>query len=182
MHLSRTRCRLASARIARASPSLGVAVAKRRWRRAVSSFSSNRRLVMDTLNKKDRSERMSRVKSKNSRAELLVRSIVHRLGFRFRVHAARLPGKPDVVLARHRKVIFVHGCFWHRHRRCRPIKIPENNTVFWARKFSENVVRDKRNQRQLRRLGWQVLVVWECETKDTAALTSKLKRFLERRA
>lgn len=127
----------------------------------------------------ERSERMSRVRSKNSAAELRVRSFVHRLGFRFRLHAGKLPGKPDIVLPRHRKVIFVHGCFWHRHGLCRPLSVPSSNPDFWRDKFAKTVARDRRNVQDLLGLGWQVLVLWECETRDADLLEAKLRAFLE---
>ena len=133
----------------------------------------------DTMTPQERSERMSRVKNKDSKAELRVRGIVHRLGFRFRLHNKSLPGKPDIVLPRHGKVILIHGCYWHRHGVCRPLSIPENNPEFWREKFDGNVERDRRNIRQLRELGWDVLVVWECETKDAESVEAKLRDFLK---
>jgi DNA mismatch endonuclease, patch repair protein len=134
----------------------------------------------DIMTLKERSERMSRVKNKNSKAELRVRSLVHRMGFRFRLHNTSLPGKPDIVLARHKKIILIHGCYWHQHGVCRPLAVPKHNSEFWRKKFSENVHRDKRNIRQLKKLGWHVLVVWECETKNEEVLTSKLHSFLRK--
>lgn len=135
----------------------------------------------DIMTPTQRSERMSRVKGKDSKAETRVRSAVHRMGFRYRLHDTKLPGKPDMVLARHGKVILIHGCFWHRHGVCRPLSIPENNPDFWRKKFAENVERDKRNIRQLKALGWRVLVIWECETRDTDALETRLRAFLRPR-
>jgi DNA mismatch endonuclease, patch repair protein len=134
--------------------------------------------MADTLTRKQRSERMSRVKNKDSKAEKLVRSLVHRLGFRFRLHNSKLPGKPDIVLPRHRKIIFIHGCYWHQHGVCRPLAIPQNNPDFWRKKFEGNVERDKHKLQELEALGWTVLVVWECETKNTQALETKLRAFL----
>jgi DNA mismatch endonuclease (patch repair protein) len=104
--------------------------------------------------------------------------MVHRLGFRYRLHNKKLPGRPDVVLPKHKKVILVHGCFWHQHGVCRPLSVPANNSEFWRKKFAQNVERDKRNFQQLNELGWQVLVVWECETKDAEVLETILRRFL----
>lgn len=134
--------------------------------------------MSDIMSKKERSERMSRVKNKDSKAEMRVRSLVHGMGFRYRLHNSKLPGKPDLVLARHKKVILIHGCYWHQHGVCRPLAIPQNNPEFWRKKFAGNVERDQRNLRDLASLGWQVLVVWECETKDKAALEAKLGAFL----
>ncbi|MEZ6061895.1 MAG: very short patch repair endonuclease [Planctomycetaceae bacterium] len=112
-----------------------------------------------------RSFNMSRIRDRDTRPEMIVRSLVHRMGYRFRLHRKDLPGKPDLVLPRHRKVIFVHGCFWHRHR-CRYGRVaPKSNAAFWQEKRNGNVLRDRRNIRSLRRDGWQVLVIWECWTR-----------------
>jgi DNA mismatch endonuclease, patch repair protein len=132
----------------------------------------------DIMTREERSERMSRVKNKDSKPEMRVRSLVHRMGYRFRLHNKKLPARPDIVLSRHRKVILIHGCYWHQHGVCRPLAIPENNPDFWRKKFAENVQRDKRNLRELKKLGWRVLVVWECETMDAKLLERKLRRFL----
>jgi DNA mismatch endonuclease (patch repair protein) len=121
---------------------------------------------------------MSRVRNKDSKPEQRVRSLLHRLGFRFRLHDGKLPGKPDIVLRRHAKVILMHGCYWHRHGVCRPLSIPENNPAFWRKKFAENVRRDRKNVRELKKLGWGVLVVWECQTRDESQLKEILLRFL----
>lgn len=102
---------------------------------------------------------MSRVKGRDTKPEMLVRSLVHRMGFRFRVHRRELPGNPDIVLPRHGKAIFVHGCFWHGHKRCSRSKRPKTNKTFWNNKIDENIERDKRFRRELRRMGWKVLVV-----------------------
>lgn len=129
---------------------------------------------MDRLTREHRSWNMSRIKGRDTRPELLVRSIVHRLGFRFRLNPVKLPGRPDVVLTRHRTAVFVHGCFWHRHAHCRFAYRPKSNVSFWTEKFGQNVARDSRNMRALRRLGWRVLVVWECQATDRAALAKRL--------
>ena len=132
----------------------------------------------DIMTTEQRSKRMSLVRNKDSRPEMRVRSLLHRLGFRFRLHVAHLPGKPDIVLPRHAKVILMHGCYWHRHGVCRPLSIPENNPEFWRKKFAENIRRDRLNVRQLRRLGWDVLVIWECQTKNTFLLKKIVADFL----
>ena len=106
---------------------------------------------------------MSRIRAANTKPELIVRSILHRLGYRFRLGGRKLPGRPDVVLTRHKTAVFVHGCFWHRHRGCRLAYTPKSNVAFWLQKFSENVIRDRRVRRHLARLGWTVVVVWECQ-------------------
>ena len=134
--------------------------------------------MTDVFSKEKRSWIMSRVKGRDTKPELLVRSFVHRMGFRFRVHRGDLPGNPDIVLPRHGKVIFVHGCFWHGHKRCPRSKRPTTNKRFWNKKLDGNIERDKRFQRKLRRMGWKVLVVWQCETKRPERLLGKLERFL----
>ncbi len=105
---------------------------------------------------------MSRIRSGNTKPELIVRGLLHRMGFRFRVHRRDLPGKPDIVLPKYKTVIFVHGCFWHRHERCKKATMPATNREFWQDKFNANVARDQRNRDALRRAGWKVVVAWEC--------------------
>lgn len=138
--------------------------------------------MSDVLTKDQHSYCMSRIGGKNTRPELVVRSLVHRIGYRFRLHRSDLPSKPDLVLPRHNKVIFVHGCFWHRHPRCRYTTTPKTRTAFWQEKFEQNKKRDRRTPRQLRKLGWDVLVAWECETKDPQRLVRRLKKFLSHHA
>ena len=134
--------------------------------------------MSDVFTREQRSRIMRRVKGRDTKPELLVRSLVHRMGFRFRVQGRDLPGNPDIVLPRHRKVIFVHGCFWHGHKRCPRSKRPATNKAFWNRKLDGNVERDKRFRRELRRLGWKALIVWECETRKPERLLGRLERFL----
>lgn len=124
---------------------------------------------------------MAAVKSKDTTPELLVRRLVHAMGFRYRLHVASLPGSPDLVFPRLRKVIFVSGCFWHMHT-CGRCRIPASRRDYWVQKLARNAARDKRLQRTLRRRGWRVMVVWECQTvrKKLARLQSRLDRFLER--
>lgn len=116
---------------------------------------------------------MSRIRGKDTTPEVAVRSALHRLGYRFRLHRRDLPGRPDIVLPKHGTVIFVHGCFWHRHARCRYAYTPKSRVEFWQRKFQQNVERDRRVQRELRRLGWKVIVVWECETANLLTLAEQ---------
>jgi len=123
--------------------------------------------VTDRVSRKKRSEMMSRIRSKNTKPEILVRKWLHKQGFRFRLHQKDLPGKPDIVLPKYRTVIFVHGCFWHRHPGCKRTTTPSTNTEFWEEKFRKNVDRDVRNRETLEALGWKVIVVWECEVKDS---------------
>lgn len=121
---------------------------------------------------------MARIRGKNTKPELVVRSRIHRLGYRFRLHDHRLPGAPDIVLKRHGAVVLVHGCFWHRHRGCRFAYTPKSKTVFWQAKFRGNVARDRRNAAALRHLGWRVLTVWECETTRPDRIDRRVARFL----
>ena len=132
----------------------------------------------DTLTPAERGALMAKIRSKDTKPEKVVRALLHAMGFRFRLHAKALPGKPDIVLPKHRKAIFVHGCFWHRHGVCRPLTLPATNTAFWAKKFADNVARDRRKLRALRRAGWRVLVVWECQIKHREKLERRLRRFL----
>jgi DNA mismatch endonuclease (patch repair protein) len=121
---------------------------------------------------------MQAVRSTNTTPELLVRSAAHRLGYRFRLHAANLPGKPDLVFAGRRKVIFVHGCFWHGHTCARGARIPRTNTAYWLGKIGRNTRRDAATKAQLRRLGWRVLTIWECDLKNLDRVRTKLATFL----
>ena len=133
---------------------------------------------MDRLTRERRSWNMSRIRGRDTKPELLARSVLHRLGFRFRLNQAKLPGKPDVVLTRHRTVVFVHGCFWHRHRGCRFAYTPKSNLPFWTLKFGENIARDRKATRALRALGWRAIVIWECQTSDRLKLTRHLQKVL----
>jgi len=117
---------------------------------------------------------MGKVRAKDTSPELEVRRLVHRMGFRFRLYESSLPGTPDLVLKRHRAVIFVHGCFWHRHPRCRKATTPAANAEFWRAKFVANQTRDKRHECKLKRLEWKVLVVWECELKNLERLARRI--------
>lgn len=121
---------------------------------------------------------MSRVKGSNTRPELLVRSLAHRLGFRFRVNRRDLPGCPDIVFPKLKKVVLVNGCFWHSHEGCARSSIPSTNREFWTNKLAKNVQRDKRNLEELRKTGWEVLVIWNCETRDLARVNEVLRHFL----
>ena len=109
---------------------------------------------------------MSRIRSKDTAPEIRVRSMLHKAGYRFRLHVKDLPGKPDIVLPKYKTVIFVHGCFWHRHKGCSKATTPSTNSEYWKKKFQRNVERDKQDQAELKKLGWKVIVIWECETID----------------
>ena len=131
---------------------------------------------MDRLSKAHRSWNMSRIKSRDTEPELIVRSMLHRAGFRFRLHRKDLPGKPDIVLPKYNTVVFVHGCFWHRHEDCRFAYMPKSRKAFWRKKFKENKERDQRHSKELAALGWKVIVVWECEMKNNEALCERLQK------
>ncbi len=133
---------------------------------------------MDTLTREQRSERMSRVRSKDTKPELEVRRLIHSLGFRYRLHSSTLPGHPDIVFGTRRKVIFVHGCFWHRHEGCPQCRMPKSRVQFWKPKLNTNRERDLANQEKLTDMGWDFLIVWECELGQKVELTSMLLAFL----
>lgn len=136
--------------------------------------------MTDRLSKERRSWNMSRIRSKDTGPELAVRSVLHRLGYRFRLHAKDLPGRPDIVLPKWKTAVFVHGCFWHRHPRCSFAYIPKSNQASWNQKFIENITRDRKARLNLRRAGWRVLVVWECQTASVQRLTKRLVSFFLR--
>lgn len=129
---------------------------------------------MDKVSPEKRSWTMAQVKGRNTGPEKVVRSLLHRMGYRFRLQRADLPGKPDIVLPKYRTAIFVHGCFWHRHIGCKRATVPATNIGYWNRKFERNVARDAQNKIALENGGWRVLVVWECELKNLAALQARL--------
>lgn len=135
---------------------------------------------MDHVGKRRRSEIMSSIRSGDTQPEKTVRSIVHRLGYRFRLHVKNLPGKPDMVLPRHKKIILIHGCFWHGHTRCLKGRPPKSHLDFWVPKLAANRRRDRAVAAKLRRLGWKVLVVWQCQLRRDEALQACLRAFLER--
>ena len=126
-----------------------------------------------------RSELMRRVRGKDTKPERAVRRVAHALGYRFRLHRRDLPGTPDLVFPRLGRAIFVHGCFWHRHEGCARTTTPKTRAAYWREKFEQNIRRDRRNVAALRRLGWEVLVVWECQTFERTELLARLSRFLD---
>jgi DNA mismatch endonuclease (patch repair protein) len=126
----------------------------------------------------ERSALMARVRGKNTKPEMVVRRIVHGLGYRYRLHVRSLPGSPDLVFPRKRKIIFVHGCFWHRHEGCGRTTFPKTRADYWSAKFSANVARDAAQATSLRRLGWSVLTIWECEIREVPALPRMISHFL----
>ncbi|MBO2971053.1 very short patch repair endonuclease [Burkholderia pseudomallei] len=134
---------------------------------------------MDSLTPAERSERMSRIKGKDTKPELIVRSLIHRMGYRYRLHRKGLPGRPDLVFAKRRKAIFIHGCFWHRHEGCHLARLPKSRLDFWLPKLEANAARDKEVEQRLAELGWKVLTIWECEVKEEEALASRIRAFLD---
>lgn len=135
--------------------------------------------MTDTLTPEERSKRMSLIRSKDSSPEMKLRSLVHKMGFRYRLHVKDLPGTPDLVFPSRRAVIFMHGCFWHRHEGCKLARLPKSKLDFWKPKLEENRKRDIRNQNQLKELGWRVLVVWECEMSNHELVSEKVREFLQ---
>jgi DNA mismatch endonuclease, patch repair protein len=118
---------------------------------------------MDIWTKQKRSEVMSRIRGKNTKPEMILRSELFKRGFRFRVHRKDLPGKPDIVLQKYKTIIFVHGCFWHFHKECKEGRIPSSNSSFWKEKLIKNIAKDKKDKKECEALGWNVIIVWECE-------------------
>ena len=135
---------------------------------------------MDKVSRSERSRNMARIRSRDTKPELIVRRLVYHSGYRYRLHAKELPGKPDLVFRAKRKVIFVHGCFWHRHSCPNGQVLPQTRTEFWKTKFAGNIARDAEARQQLRREDWKILIVWECETRvrDLEQLQARLVRFL----
>lgn len=135
--------------------------------------------MADKLSPEQRSRNMARIRGKNTAPEMTVRQLLHRLGYRYRLHVAGLPGRPDIVFPARRKVVFLHGCFWHRHLGCKYAYMPKSRVDFWRRKFDQNIARDERDLSALRAIGWEALVVWECEVRKVDTLRGRLVRFLE---
>ncbi|ADN78337.1 very short patch repair endonuclease [Geobacter sulfurreducens] len=133
---------------------------------------------MDRISKEHRSWNMSRIKGRDTKPEMIVRSALHKLGYRFRLHSRTLPGKPDIVLAKHKTVIFVHGCFWHRHENCKFAYLPKTRIDFWQQKFLKNINRDVQVKLLLEKAGWRVLVIWECQTRNIDRLCAHISNSL----
>ena len=134
--------------------------------------------MADIWSKEKRSEVMSKIRSKNTKPEIMLRKALFALGYRYRIHNKMLPGKPDIVLSKYKTAIFVHGCFWHYHANCREGRIPNTNSTFWKEKLLKNITRDQKHQEILQQLGWKVIVCWECEIeKDIQYVVNKIKSF-----
>jgi DNA mismatch endonuclease, patch repair protein len=134
---------------------------------------------VDSLSPTRRSENMRRIRSKDTKPELVVRQLIHAMGFRYRLHSRDLPGKPDLVFRSRQKAIFVHGCFWHQHEACGEGRIPNSRREYWVPKLTRNQERDQAHLDALIQSGWKTLVLWECEAKDVILLADRLRRFLE---
>ena len=145
------------------------------WARIPGGYTS----MTDNVSTCRRSEIMRNIKPKNTLPEVLVRSSLHRMGYRFRLHVEGLAGHPDIVFPKRRKIIFVHGCFWHSHKNCKKAALPKSNMVFWKEKITRNKARDKRNLRDLKRSGWQVMTVWQCDLRRLGTLQAALRDFLD---
>lgn len=134
---------------------------------------------MDNLTTEQRSERMSRIRGQDTFPEMVIRSLVFKMGYRYRLHVKNLPGRPDLVFTRRHKAIFVNGCFWHGHPYCKYWRLPKSRVEFWAEKIEANRARDERNRLLLEKEGWSVLVVWECQLKDMPSLEEQIRTFLD---
>jgi len=134
--------------------------------------------MVDIFTTDKRSEIMSRIKNRDTAPEIKVRSIIHRMGYRFRLHRKDLPGNPDIVFPKHKKIIFVNGCFWHGHKNCIRSKRPSSNKNFWDQKIDKNITRDKNIRKALNKSGWKVLVIWQCEINDINKLEVKIANFM----
>ena len=127
----------------------------------------------------DRSENMRRIKNKDTKPEMIVRRLIHGMGFRYRLHNKNLPGKPDLTFNKKKKVILMHGCFWHRHKGCKNARRPKTNIHYWDKKFKVTKIRDSENQAKLKNLGWDYLIIWECQLRDLESTKKLVKQFLE---
>jgi DNA mismatch endonuclease, patch repair protein len=134
---------------------------------------------MDNLSQEHRSWNMRQIKSGNTKPELTIRSLLHSMGYRFRLNRNDLPGRPDIVLPKYKTVIFVHGCFWHRHKGCKFSYTPKSNVSFWNEKFKTNILRDKEVKKQLKSLKWRTFVIWECELSNIKMLKNKIRMFFD---
>lgn len=135
--------------------------------------------MADVHDKATRSYNMSRIKAKNTKPEMLVRKFLHAQGFRYTLHNNKLPGKPDIVLAKHKTIIFIHGCFWHGHKDCKYFVVPKTRTEWWLTKINTNIANDSKTRKALKKAGWRIINLWECDLKPNKAvksLTSLLKK------
>ena len=134
--------------------------------------------MVNHLSYEKRSWNMRLIRSTDTKPEIIIRKLLHSLGYRFRLHKKSLPGKPDIVLKKYKTVIFVHGCFWHQHKKCKRSNIPKSNRAYWKPKLTKNIKRDEQHKLILKKLGWRTIVIWECETKDLEKFKKKLLKTL----
>jgi len=135
--------------------------------------------MADVFTKKKRSDVMSKIRAKNTKPELLVRQFLFSKGFRYRLHQNTLPGKPDIILKKYKTIIFVNGCFWHGHKNCKKSILPTSNITFWKGKIQANIDRDKKSKRSLKKIGWSIFTIWECDIKNKMALTKTMNKLLK---
>ena len=135
--------------------------------------------MVDNLSPEKRSWNMSQIRCKDTKPEKIVRSLLHNMGYRFRLHKKNLPGKPDIVLSKYKTIIFVHGCFWHRHDGCKFAYTPKTRAGFWEKKFEGNINRHKKVEQELKDLGWKVFVIWECEIKNSEKIADRIKNIFK---
>lgn len=135
--------------------------------------------MADVFTKKKRSDIMSKIRAKNTKPELLVRQFLFSKGFRYRLHQNALPGKPDIILKKYKTIIFVNGCFWHGHKNCKKSILPTSNITFWKEKIQANIDRDKKSKRSLKKLGWSIFTIWECDIENKMALTKTMNKLLK---
>ena len=136
--------------------------------------------MTDTFTKSERSEIMSRISSKHTSPEIVVRKALYRLGFRYRLHDKKLPGRPDIVIKQAKTAIFVNGCFWHQHKGCKRRSVPKSNLKYWKGKLKANVERQRADIKELKRLGWKIFIVWECEAKREVVLVKEVNKIYEK--
>jgi len=135
---------------------------------------------MDKLSKEKRSQNMAKIRSKNTAPEILVRKELTEQGWKYRLHLSKLPGKPDVVIAKIKTAIFINGCFWHQHKDCKRRSMPKTNIDYWGKKLEGNIQKQKENMKNLRRLGWKTSIIWECQTKNKGSLNKIIRRVVEK--
>ena len=136
-------------------------------------------LKNDIISKQNRSYNMSRIKANDTKPELIVRKVLLKNGYRYRLHSKKVVGKPDIIFEKRKKIIFVHGCFWHRHENCKYSTFPKTNKAFWNKKFDDNIKRDETVKKQLLEMGYKVMIIWECQTKDMCSLEAKILEFVD---
>lgn len=133
---------------------------------------------MDNMTKEQRTLCMSRIRSKNTKPELIVRKVLSKIGIRYRLHNSKLPGKPDIMISKDKTVVFVNGCFWHQHKNCKKQAVPKSNKDYWDKKLKRNIEKQKRDIKALKAIGWKVHIIWECQTADEKKLTAKIMKIL----